>query len=882
MKQFLAMFFLLLSAFAFADETLPLRLPDDVKPILYDLSLTVIPSQDTFSGTARITIQLQKERSDFLIHGQGLTVKDTELTLENGDRIPAKYTQLNDDGLVRIEAGRAMKPQKLILEVDYDAPFNRQLAGLYRVDSAGESYAFTQMEPIAARLCFPGFDEPSFKAQFDVSMTVKKEHQAVSNAPAVSEEDLGNGMKRIRFARTQKLSTYLIAFAVGPLDIVKWDDIPGNEVRKSPLPLRGVAAKGRGKEMTYALANTAGIVALLEQYFGIPYPWEKLDIIAVPDFAWGAMENAGAITFRDSTLLLDEKTAPESQKRRYAVHMTHELAHQWFGDLVTMAWWDDIWLNESFATWMEAKILMQRNPELHMELTRLEEGNSGKGFDSLAASQPMRQPIKTTDDINGYVNSITYYKGCQVISMFEKYLGEDAFQKGIRRYLNQHLMANATAEDFFSSLSEVSGKNVTSAFRSFVEQPGIPMVSIEPSCKGKVASVRMKQSRYYPLGSKGTSGQSWQIPVCFRYEMNGKEEEKCVLSSQEEMVVLTDAGCPDWIMPNADGAGYYYWTLPPDEYAKIPFDKLSLTEQFTMGDTLLASFREGKLNFEDFHSTLESLAAAPDRRIATRPMDMLIFARNYLVSESLRPRVEAYSRKVYAPAFARLGFVPAANETEEARTLRPSVIDFLAFDAHDPEVRKQAAESGRAFLGYGTDGKIHPEVVDPNLLGICLGVAVQEGDAAFFDAVLTHLKQSNDAILRGQLLNALCRTTDVELGKRVLGLMADPDLRGNEIADIFRVVNAQPENRDRTWEWMKQNFDVMIQHFPVQLAGYLPFTGAGFCSPEKVKEVGDFFEPRMKSIPGGANALQATLEIISLCSAQVKAQRPGSEKFFAK
>ncbi len=325
----------------------------------------------------------------------------------------------------------------------------------------------------------------------------------------------------MHFAPTLPLPSYLIAFAVGPLDIVPAPDVPPNAVRKRALPLRAVTTKGHGKEIAYALAHTGEILAVLEQIFGIEYPYDKLDIIAVPDKG-GAMENAGAVTFSDGLLLFDEKKAPLWQKRGYASVMAHELAHQWVGDLVTAAWWDDIWLNESFATFIGAKAADQWDPKMDGRMELLDGVQGAIGSDSLVSARSIRQPIESTNDIENAFDGITYQKGGGVLSMFERWVGPATFAKGLHDYLSQHRFASATADDFLSAESAAAGKDVKTPFHTFLDQPGVPFVEAEVKCDGS-PRLHLKQSRYLPMGSTGDSNKTWQIPICARYAVEREE-----------------------------------------------------------------------------------------------------------------------------------------------------------------------------------------------------------------------------------------------------------------------------------------------------------------------------------------------------------------------
>ena len=360
------------------------------------------------------------------------------------------------------------------------------------------------------------------------------------------------------------MPTYLIALAVGPYDVVDYGMIPVNSVRDHEVPLRGIAAKGLGGEMKYALKNTAGLLTALETYFGTPYPYEKLDLIAVPESFGGAMENVGAITYDEYLMLMDENS-PLDQRRDYTTVHAHEMSHMWFGNLVTPAWWNDIWLNESFASWMENKAADAYWPEGQFDRETLKGALGAMVNDSLASARQIREPIDNNDKIGSAFDGITYEKGGGVLAMLEHYVGKEQFQAGVRLHLERHADSTATAEDFIASVAKGSDRpEVEAAFKSFIEQPGVPLVSAKLDCKdGEKPRLDLRQARYAPLGSsiKPDAGE-WKIPFCVAYIANGARKSTCALIDKKEQSLDLEAGaCPTQVHPNADGTGYYRFTL---------------------------------------------------------------------------------------------------------------------------------------------------------------------------------------------------------------------------------------------------------------------------------------------------------------------------------
>jgi alanyl aminopeptidase len=870
-----------------ASEPIPTRrLPRDVEPLSYDLSLRVVPTEERFSGSAEVSLRLTRPRQVLWLHGKDLRVRSAQLLLPSGETLPATYAQRHDDGVASITLPRAVGPGNVKLSLSYDASLGTSEVGLYRVVDGGESYAFTQFEAIDARRCFPGFDEPAFKTPFRVSMTVKREHTAVANTLPLREEMLAGGFKRVTFAPTERLPTYLVAMAVGPLDVVTAPAIPTNAWRSRPLPLRGVAARGKGASLRTALAVTPGLVAELERYFGIAYPYDKLDLIAVPGQS-GAMENAGAITFEERSLLMSANSASVEQERRVASTIAHEVAHQWFGNLVTMRWWDDIWLNEAFATWVGTKVHEQARPKDNAELKLLEWVQDAIKLDRLMSSRRIRQPIESTHDINGAFDDVTYGKGSQVLSMFERYVGAPAFQRGVRQHLQRFRFGTATLDDFLRALSEGSGKDIAPAFRSFLMQPGLPIVDVRVDCGGEKPVVRLAQSRFLPKGSTGDPRRLWSIPVCVRYETDGQVRSACTLLSQAEgTLALSERGCPAWVFPNADGAGYYLFGLSAADHEKlsrVAIHKLNVREQVALADSLYGAFESGRLSTPDVLAAFAPLASSPERSVGRRPMELVRTLRDHVVPEELAPRVEAYARRLYAARWARLGFDGARDRSPEQRVYRKELLAFLALDVRDPAVRKEALRRGFAYLGLGPDRKEHADVVSADLRETLMTVAAQEGGGKVFDLLARRLRASRDQAERLRTLRALGRAVDPTLARKALALVLDEAVAANEAAKFFEEQVPTREMRDVSWTWLQGSYDGVAARLPPTPfgQGMLPRRFEHFCTAKRGEEVGRFFAPRIEKLSGGPRNLKITQEMISLCAASAAAQRESARVFFA-
>jgi alanyl aminopeptidase len=873
----------------------PERLPGEVAPTRYSLTMAIVPEQASFTGVAEIDVQLADRRSAIWIHGQALEVGEVTVSESSGEPITGEWQQVDPDGgTARIVLPRAVGPGPVRIHVSWSAPFDPSLEGLYRARVGDDAYAFTQFEPLAARKAFPSFDEPRWKTPFDVTIVAPASGRAFANTRDVESTDLPNGMRRVRFATTEPLPTYLVAWAVGPFDVVE-ATIPANDVRTRPLPLRGIAARGRGGELAFALEHTPRILSALETYFGTAYPFDKLDIVAVPDFSAGAMENAGLVTFRDVLLLLGPD-APISQRRGFAFVMAHELAHQWFGNLVTMAWWDDLWLNEAFATWMETEIVGSVFPEMRAEITEQMTAFEAFDADSLASARQIRNPIANSHDIHNAFDSITYSKGASVLNMFEQAIGHDVFQRGIRRYLREHAGGSATAADLMSALSAEAGRDVGAPLETFLMQPGVPAVEVGVECTdGQPARLALAQRRYLPIGSTASADATWQVPVCARYRAGGEVRTACTSLEGASGTLELAGGCPDWVLPNADGVGYYRFVLPEEWLARLrrPDAQSALTvrDRLAIADSVRAGFAAGRVPFASAVQALEPFAESTDRMIATAPLELLSFARdNLLETDAEREAFRAYAMRLYRGPLRRLGWGPrggaraVAAEDGEQRLLRAAILSFLALTADDPGVRRDAQSRGRAYVGEGTrqrPGEIHTEAVAIDLVPVALVVAAQEGGAPFFATLDRLFGGTQDAVIRNHLLEAMSKVDDPELRPRALALTLDPRLRMNE---VFRPLMGQlsdPEGREIGWSWLEENYVALSRRIGPSYAGYLPFAASGFCSAERAEEARTFFAPRMIETQGGPRNLESATETIRLCAARAAAQRDSARAFFS-
>lgn len=866
------------------DASVPLgQLPRSVTPEHYTLELRMDANADAFSGKVTIDVSINDAVDTIWLHGRHLDIDSATLTGADGEQLPLKATVADEaGGVLKLDAPATLATGKAKLSLTWRAKYDRQLQGAYQIKVGDDAYIATQMEPLGARSAFPGFDEPAFKTPWDISLIVPRGQNAVANTAEIGIEKVEDGWKRLRFATTEKLPSYLIAFAVGPWDIVEWQDIPPNAIRSTPLTLRGIAPKGRGGEMRYALDHTAEQVAALEAYFGLPYPFDKLDLLAAPDFSFGAMENAGLIVYRE-TLLLGVDKAPTTTRRSYWATHTHELAHQWFGNLVTMPWWDDIWLNEAFASWMEARILRDLRPEQQADREMLEAALYAMENDSLASARRIHEPVPDYTGVLSAFDGITYSKGAAVLGMFERFLGEEKFREAIRLHLRKFARGSATSGDLMRTIA-AQGEDpaaLQAAFASFTDQAGVPILQADLRCDDdNHATLVLQQSRYVPLGSPADSDVRWSIPVCVRYPQgNGTTRQCTLLSKRRSTIALLGDGCPAWVHPNADGAGYYRFALAPEDQPALAaaFATLAPPEQRVYADSLVAAYDSGLLSNEAFLAAVPALASADDRTVALAPKATLHWMREQLIDDmQQRDALDRFTVATYQPRLDMLGIDAGTGDDDETRLLRQDLIGLLAQIPSSKTLRDTLAARGRAVLGLADDkdGALQPDAIASDQRALALALAAELGGEREFAAFERHLAITEDAMLRRQMLLALGAFRQPALAQRARALTLGDSVRAGEIAYVPLAQMKIPELRDTTRTWLRENFEALFAKTPQVWKAHLPtFETTGLCSATDAADLQQHYENRMRAVEGGPRALAQAAEEILLCAAKLQHHR---------
>ena len=842
------------------------RLGNSVVPIRYRIELKIDPTQENFSGNVEIDVMVNEPRSGIWLHGKNLEIEEAYLIDSQSNRVDATFETQLESGVALMALSRTVEPGPATLHFNYTAPFNRSTDALFKVERGEESYAATQFEAIAARQVFPGFDEPGFKVPFDLTVIAREGEVAITTTPEASATPLGDGFVKHVFETTRPLPTYLLAFAVGPYDLVDYGMIPPNSVRDREIHLRGITAKGLGDRMEYALKNTDGILTELEEYFGTPYPYKKLDLIAMPESFGGAMENVGAITYDEFLVLMDEDSSV-SQRRSYTAVHAHELAHMWFGNLVTPAWWNDIWLNESFATWMMYKAADGYWPEGEFDRETLKGALNAMTNDSLAAAREIREPIDNNDKIGGAFDGITYQKGGGVLAMLERYVGEDRFQAGVRLHQQRHADGTATAEDFIAALAEGSERTeIEAAFKSYIERPGVPLISVALNCDDENNPfLEVSQSRYAPLGSAlDPASGSWNIPMCISYLDGDSEKSSCTLLSETEQAISLDAdSCPARVHPNADGAGYYRFSMDDAGWSALidAASDLAAAEALVLVDSLDAAFRAGTVSAETYVTGIGALTNHGAWDVADSATGYLEQISNLIEPGNLPPVEQAFQRMVH-PRYDGLG---DASDSGSA-LLRQRMQRFLIVMAKDEAMRAPLAE--QAAKRIGLDGEPDPDAADPSELETIFSIGVQDIGEPFFDLLLEQAIASEDPAFRNSATGALARVEDPALVKRLQAAVLNGDFKGTEALGIMFRQMVRVATTELTYAWIRENDEAVIELIPESFrSSVVPAFGSAFCTAERADDWESFVKSHAEKIPGYERDLAQATESVRLCAA---------------
>ncbi len=846
------------------------QLPETVEPSHYRLDLTIDPDKPRFGGVVEIDVGIKKPTREIYLHGRELTVDTASARLPDATSIAGTYEQVHETGVAKLTFETELPKGKATLRLAYNAAFESTPDALTSMTDNGEKYAWTQFEEISARRAFPSFDEPRFKTPFDIAITAPKAATVVSNTRAGKDEAVSATLKKTVFETTKPLPTYLVALIVGPYDVEDGPTLPGIRLRPNYVPIRAITVKGKGSRARYALTETPPLVRYLEDYFAAPFPYQKLDLIAPPNFTAGGMENAGAITYTERGILLDD-SASIQQKRYFALLHAHEVSHQWFGDLVTAKWWDDIWLNEAFASWMGDKSAAAVWPANEFSRETIRGALNVMDTDSLSTARAIRQPIASTGDIFNAFDGLTYEKGAGVLAMFESYLGEDAFREGVRTHMRRFAHASANVHDFMESLAKGSGKpEVVPAFESFLNQPGVPLVRVKSTCSDRDLIVEFAQT---PFGARSADDKRmWSVPVCIRDIAKGRYRS-CTMLTGRTATLTAPQQCGATLMPNAGGAGYYRFAMSAADWQKLIEQRVRLApaEQLALLHSLRAAFRAGETDAKTYLAAIKAVGSGNTWDTVALSHTLLLELRKELIAKNDLPVFEQTVRTWFAPALASTGLEPKRREPPAVALLRAELVQAMIAVARDPGTLTPLAAKGASLLRAMAEGR-SPEPLAPELIGAAAWAAVYTGGQPLAHDAIAAIKGSSDAQFRSLVIAALTAARDPAANQEVEEFLISGALTVREQGTYMRNAFQDVDRRAGVWEWLRRDFKRISASIPRDARSRLVGLTANLCGDQSRVEMEWFFKPMIGEITGAPRVYANALETVDRCVAWRKAK----------
>jgi puromycin-sensitive aminopeptidase len=829
---------------------LDFRLPTTIRPVRYDLRIAVDLDNWTFRGRERIELRVQEATEIVTLHATELEISGVRATLSDGSEAEGTVAlnPIAETAVLRFTS--PLPAGTLHLGLDFQGTILARLRGFYRSQKDGARYAATQFEAADARRAFPCFDEPEFKARFALTLDVPAELTAIANGAIERETARENGRKEVRFAETPPISSYLVAYTVGP-----YEATPAATTR-SRVPVRVFLPRGMAAKGMYARDAHVRSLDYLEAYTAIAYPYGKVDAIGVPDFEAGAMENPGAITYRLTAIAADSERASTPTMKGIFYTAAHELTHMWWGDLVTMAWWDDLWLNESFATFIGYKVVADLVPEWGMWRDFVATLVRPFGLDALESTHPISFEVKNAKQATERFDVITYWKGAAVVRMIEGFLGAENFRTGVRAYLERYRERNATADDFWRELSTASGHDVAAIANAWIKQPGHPLLTFA----GTGPEVQIRQQRFYADARAGDGGTRWPTPVVFRYgTADGVREQRVLVERAEQRVSLPGA---QWFYPNGDGAGFYRFALDDAAVARlVPVVQSALTapERLVLVGNQWALAKADKIPIGQFFAMLGGFRTETDRAVLAAISERLYWMRGHLIEDRAGTDFERFVDGFVRPHLQELGWDPRPGDTADDRLRRATAIAALGELAGAADV---IAEATRRLARYLED----PTSVDPNLASVVVTIAARGGDAALYARYIERKRAAaTDPEEEQRFLFGLTAFERHDLIQRTLALIVSDEVRPQDRAHLFaRLLGSRPARleawgfvRDR-WHEVVAPLDPMLQQNVIRALAQL--------TPEPTaSEVRAFLPPR--ETPETSETIRQTVEQLAIDAA---------------
>lgn len=863
MKKFKRIAVLAMWGFTTCGAVLAQRLPDNVVPESYDLKFTPDLANATFAGEETIHVHLQKAATTITLNSAEIEFKEVWIGSADFKQAAAVTTDEKNE-MATFTVPNTIPAGAAEIHIRFTGILNDKLRGFYLSQTARRRYAVTQFEATDARRAFPCFDEPAYKAVFRISLVVSDSDTAISNASIISDTPGPEaGKHTLQFSDSPKMSSYLMAMMVGDFACIKGG--------ADGIPIRVCAVPEKKDLLSFALLSAENNLKFYDSFYQIKYPFQKLDIIAFPDFSAGAMENVAAITYRETLLTIDDKTASVDAHRSVVSVLAHEMAHMWFGDLVTMKWWNDIWLNEGFATWMAFKPAEAWKPEWHEERSEIAQSQGALLTDSIASVRAIRAKADTTAEIQTLFDGIAYEKAASVLRMVEAYVGPATFRQGANAYLEKHAYGNTTAEDFWNQVAATSEKPVDKTMASFTEQSGAPVITIKSACstgpasggrwskkKGKeTTKITLSQERYFNDAEKMAAGspELWQIPVNLR-AAGQKDGAYFVLGQKQQTFELP--GCSPWVYANAGARGYYRSEYEPAVFGKIGGElegSFSPEEKIQFLGDAWAIVRVGRLNIAAYLGTLEKMKNDRTRATVDAMIYHLGYVHDHIVAEADRPAFEWWIRKLLRPMADDLGESAAPAESDDKKGLRSDVFGILATYGRDP----QAIQKSRAIVEqYMKDSGS----VDAAIAGEALSISALNGDEDLYNKYLAQMKQAKTPEEYYNYFGALGQFPTTELAKRTMEFALGPDVKNQ---DLYLVAGPlqNVDTQSAAWGLFKDNFAAIKNKADASLGSGLAGVAGVFCDGKLRDDAQQFFTEQ--NLPGSERILQNAKDQVNAC-----------------
>jgi puromycin-sensitive aminopeptidase len=825
----------------------PYRLPRAVLPSQYDIELAPDLDQAAFTGSVSIDVNVTEPADTIWLNAAEIDITAAEIEDASGQRTTFTDVALEaETERLRLGLGRTVPEGAYRLHLTFHGILNDKLRGFYRSvfqDEDGNEHviATTQFETTDARRAFPCFDEPELKAVFGVTLIVPAGQFAVSNAPMIDEVPMADGRRKLVFADTMKMSTYLVAFCIGPFEATAPVDVDG-------VPLRIVHPVGKGHLTDYALEVGAFSLRHFTQYYGIPYPDQKLDLVAIPDFAFGAMENVGCVTFREVLLLIDRQQATQPELMRAADVIAHEIAHMWFGDLVTMRWWNGIWLNEAFATFMATMAADAFNVNWQRWVQFSLERSAAFEVDSLERTRPIEYPVNSPQDANGMFDLLTYEKGGAVLRMLEQYMGEAAFRDGVRHYLNIHQYGNTETNDLWDAIEEVTDEPARRIMDSWIFQRGFPLISVDSGAGGKV-TIQQRRFCFTPLAEDTTR---WSVPVGLRYGRGGEvAEQRALLESDAINIDL--GGEVDWLVVNAGGHGFYRVRYAPSwlqQLTPVMMQHLQPIERYGLVDDTWASVLAGSTSAVDFLNFAQGFSGETDLDVWT-VLASCLSQLDRLLDGAPRQRYQAILRELYGPALARLGWEPRPDDASRTLELRGLLIRSLAIAGQDQDALAACRDLHATYLEDRSS-------VEPNIAAAVAAAVASAGSRADYTAFVDRFKHAATPQEERRYQTLLAAFPGVEEMASTLAMTLNGEVRTQDAPYLVAQCMRNREQGVQAWRFVVDHWEQMLDTYPDNAIVRMLDGFKLLSEPDIAAEIEAFFQSH--KVPQGELTLQQHLE----------------------